>query len=174
MPIPSTSQARIDALPCAKMDPFADNLSFIVPHTRMVLDSFRHFVGRELIERSGNDETDARTAFNAPFALLSGGSESDQILNYGNATALNLWERTWAEHTHTPSRLTAEPMERAAREEFLRKVRTQGFVDDYTGVRISSTGRRFLIESAIVWNLIDREGNYAGQAATFPSWTPIG
>jgi len=152
------------------MDPFAENLAFIVPHTRMVLDSFRRFVGRELIERSGNDEADARAAFDAPFALLSGGSEPDQILNYGNATALQLWERTWAEHTRTPSRLTAEPMERAAREEFLRRVRSQGFVDDYTGVRISSTGRRFLIESAIVWNLVDPAGNYAGQAATFPSW----
>lgn len=155
------------------MDPFAENRAFIVPHTRMVLDSFRRFVGRELIERSGNDETDARAAFDAPFALLSGGSEPDQILNYGNATALRLWERDWAEHTRTPSRLTAEPMERAAREEFLRRVRAQGFVDDYTGVRISSTGRRFLIERAIVWNLVDREGSYAGQAATFRSWKVI-
>jgi hypothetical protein len=152
------------------MDPFAENLSFIVPHTRMVLDSFRRFVGRELIERSGNDETDARAVFDASFALLSGGSEPDQVLNYGNATALRLWERDWAEHTSTPSRLTAEPMERAAREEFLRRVRSQGFVDDYTGIRISSTGRRFLIENAIVWNLVDQVGNYAGQAATFPSW----
>ena len=157
-------------------DQLGDPLAAVTPGhpVELAVELERLADGQVLIEVGMlGREADARAAFDAPFALLSGGSEPDQILNYGNATALQLWERTWAEHTRTPSRLTAEPMERAAREEFLRRVRSQGFVDDYTGVRISSTGRRFLIENAIVWNLVDPAGNYTGQAATFPSWTPL-
>jgi len=49
-------------------------------------------------------------------------------------------------------------------------VRENGFIDDYSGIRISSTGRRFHIRQAIVWNVLDEDGRYAGQAATFSSW----
>ncbi|MGZ9083829.1 MAG: MEKHLA domain-containing protein [Rhodoplanes sp.] len=34
--------------------------------------------------------------------------------------------------------------------------------------------RRFLIERATVWNLLDRGGDYAGQAAMFRHWRPAG
>lgn len=149
---------------------FEEHREFMVSHTRMVLDSFRKFVGRDLIERSGNDERDARAIFEAEFALLSGGVEEDQVLNYGNAVALRLWARDWDEFTRTPSRMTAEPMEREARAEFLKKVRERGYVDDYTGVRISAKGERFFIERAIVWNVVNGDGVYVGQAATFSSW----
>jgi hypothetical protein len=42
-----------------------------------------------------------------------------------------------------------------------------GFIDDYAGTRISATGRRFRIERAVVWNLIDAAGVRHGQAAMF-------
>ena len=45
-----------------------------------------------------------------------------------------------------------------------------GFVDDYSGVRISATGRRFFIEKATVWNVRDERGEFAGQAAMFRHW----
>ena len=35
------------------------------------------------------------------------------------------------------------------------------FIDDYTGVRISASGRRFRIDKAVVWNLVDQEGSIA-------------
>jgi hypothetical protein len=59
---------------------------------------------------------------------------------------------------------------RDERAEFLRRVRENGFIDDYSGIRISRTGRRFRIRQAIVWNVLDDAGAYAGQAATFSSW----
>jgi len=43
-------------------------------------------------------------------------------------------------------------------------------IDDYAGVRISKHGRRFMIEQATVWNLIDGHGKYCGQAAMFGVW----
>ncbi|MDQ6733057.1 MAG: MEKHLA domain-containing protein, partial [Nitrospirota bacterium] len=38
------------------------------------------------------------------------------------------------------------------------------------GVRISKTGRRFLVEQALVWNVLDVDGKMVGQAATFSQW----
>jgi hypothetical protein len=70
-----------------------------------------------------------------------------------------------------PSRTTAEPMHRDERARLLERTTRDGFVDDYRGVRISSTGRRFLIDRATVWNLLDADGKYVGQAATFSKWT---
>ena len=92
---------------------------------------------------------------------------SDPVLNYGNAAALVLWEMPWAELTRTPSRLTAETPNREERARLLATVTARGFIDDYSGVRISKTGRRFRIAQATVWNLLDGCGNYSGQAALF-------
>jgi len=66
-----------------------------------------------------------------------------------------------------PSRLTAEPMERAERAAFLKAVSENGYVDHYTGIRISSAGRRFYIMQATVWNLADDNDVFHGQAAAF-------
>jgi len=66
--------------------------------------------------------------------------------------------------------MTAEPLHREERAILLKRTTRNGFVDDYQGIRISSSGRRFRIERAIVWNLLDEDGNHAGQAATFSQW----
>ncbi len=55
----------------------------------------------------------------------------------------------------------------------LERVTRDGFIDDYAGVRISARGRRFRIEQAVVWNLVDRVGRHHGQAATFSHWLPL-
>jgi hypothetical protein len=70
----------------------------------------------------------------------------------------------------TPSRLTAEPMHRDERANLLERTSRDGFVDDYQGIRISSTGRRFRIDRATVWNLVNTSGDRIGQAATFSEW----
>jgi hypothetical protein len=76
----------------------------------------------------------------------------------------------WERFTKTPSRLTAEPVDQAERGRMLVRARKQGFIDDYKGVRISGTGKRFLVEQAIVWNVVGAEGEPLGQAATFSKW----
>jgi hypothetical protein len=52
----------------------------------------------------------------------------------------------------------------------LEQVATRGYIDDYSGVRISKSGRRFRILRATVWNVHDRLGRPLGQAATFTDW----
>ena len=142
-------------------------------HVQLLLDSFARLLGRELISRQGSAEAQAERLFQAPFVVVAHGTEADPLLNYGNAAALALWEMDLATLTRTPSRLTAEPVHRDERARLLERTRRDGYVDDYAGIRISSTGRRFQIEQAIVWNLVDAAGIHRGQAATFDRWTPL-
>ena len=142
-------------------------------HVQLLLDSFARLLGRELISRQGTTEEQVERLLHAPFVVVSHGTEADPVLNYGNAAALALWEMDLATLTSTPSRLTAEPVHRDERARLLARTARDGFVDDYSGIRISSTGKRFRIEQAIVWNLVDAAGIRHGQAATFDRWTPL-
>jgi len=145
-----------------------------IARVELLLDSFARLLGRELVSREGSPAEQAARLFQAPFVVVSHGTEADPVLAYGNARALDLWELTWEELIRTPSRLTAEPVHRDERARLLARTRAHGFVDDYSGIRISKTGRRFRIERAIVWNLVDAAGVHRGQAATFDRWTPLG
>lgn len=135
-------------------------------HARLLVDSYRRLTGKELLDVPAGMNL-AEVIDSADIVVLSHDTEQDPVLNYGNEAAMKLWEMDWDTFTSTPSRLTAEPMEREERANFLRRVTEQGYVDDYTGIRISSVGRRFYIVNATVWNLIDESGIYRGQAATF-------
>ena len=137
---------------------------------RRLLDSHAYWLKRELIDRSGDIEAQSERLFLARFAVASHLHSADPILNYGNRQALDLWESTWEEFTATPSRLTAEPVVREERARMLRRVTARGFVDDYRGVRISRTGRRFLVLHATVWNVLDERGSRLGQAVAFSDW----
>jgi hypothetical protein len=145
----------------------------LVLHARRMLDSYRHWTGRELLPREGSPLEQARALFQAPFVVVSHGTQADPVLNYGNATALALWEMPWAALTATPSRLTAEAPERAERARLMAEVTRNGFIANYRGVRISSSGKRFMIEQAIVWNLRDEKEQPCGQAATFSAWQTL-
>jgi len=142
-------------------------------HTQVMLNSFRRFVGRDLIQRTGDPVQEARRIFEVPFVVVSHGTQEDPVMNYGNRAALDLWEMDIPTLTSMPSRLTAEPMHRDERDQLMARAARDGFVDDYRGVRISSTGTRFLIEEAIIWNLVNEEGIRVGQAATFSEWKPL-
>jgi len=139
-------------------------------HTQVMLDSFRRWLGYDLIPLNSSLAEDAEALFHAPFVVASHGTQEDPILNYGNQAAVNLWEMDVDELLETPSRMTAEPLHRDERARLLDRTARNGFVDDYQGIRISSSGRRFRIERAIVWNLLDKDGNHTGQAATFSQW----
>jgi hypothetical protein len=143
----------------------------IVAWSQLLLESFRHWTHRDLIHREGTPVEQAGTLFFAPIVVVSHGLETDPILNYGNRTALDLWETGWATFVRIPSRLTAEPVNQANRERMLTRAAQYGFIEDYRGVRVSFTGRRFDVHDALVWNVIGPDGRRQGQAATFSRWT---
>ena len=140
---------------------------------QLMLDSWKRITGKELLERSDDPLDEARRLYHAPFVVVSHGTQADPILNYGNLAAQQLWEMDANTLTSIPSRLTAEPMHRDERSEMMARAQRDGFVDDYRGIRISRTGKRFLIERAVIWNLQDAAGRRLGQAATFSEWKPL-
>lgn len=142
-----------------------------VTHSTALLNSYRERTGQELILRGGDATSEAERLLAAPFVVVSHGTGADPLLTYGNRVALALWEMTPAQLLETPSRLTAEPMLRDAREKLLAQTARDGFVSGYEGVRISATGRRFRISNVTIWNVTDAAGQPAGQAATFGRWT---
>ncbi len=139
---------------------------------QLLLNSYRYWTGVDLLERQGSALDQAAAVFLAPMAIVSHGLEADPVLNYGNRRALELWEMDWETFVRTPSRLTAEQMNQAERAQMLERAARHGYIDRYRGVRISRTGRRFLVEDALVWNVVDARGVTQGQAATFARWSP--
>jgi hypothetical protein len=105
--------------------------------------------------------------------ILAHGVEADPVFFYGNRQALERFDITAQQLIGMPSRLSAETIDQDERERLLGEVSRRGFIDNYAGVRISATGRRFRIEQATVWNLIDAEGHRHGQAAVFSHWTRL-
>jgi hypothetical protein len=69
-----------------------------------------------------------------------------------------------------PSKLTAEPAERASRRQALITAQAQDAIEGYRGIRVDSRGRRFQIEGARLWTLRDEAGQPCGQAARFSHW----
>jgi len=115
----------------------------------------------------------AQALWTAPRVVVAHGTEADPIFFFGNRAALDRFDVTLEDFTAMPSRLSAEPLLREERQTLLDRVTRDGFIDDYSGIRISATGRRFRIEQATVWNLIDEQGAVHGQAATFDRWVEL-
>jgi hypothetical protein len=157
----------------APPEPSAGNC-WLLAHATLLLASFERLVGRPLVEAAPTPIERARALYEAPFVVLSHGSGPDPVFDYGNLAAQRVFELSWAELTALPSRLSAEPLHRDERARLLAEVARRGFIDDYRGVRVSRTGRRFRIERAVVWNLMDGQGTPCGQAATFDRWVFLG
>jgi hypothetical protein len=136
----------------------------------LIPESFERLTGRALL---GDTPPAPAALWLAPMAILAHGTEADPLFFYGNATALAVFELSADALLRTPSRLSAEAPDRAERARLLDQVSRRGFIDDYAGVRVSATGRRFRIEQATVWNLIDAAGHVHGQAAAFSRWTRL-
>ena len=130
----------------------------------LIASSFARLLGRPLVD--GDDDL-VEALWRAPQAVVAHGTEADPVFFFGNRAALAAFECPVEQFIAMPSRLSAEAPLRAERQALLDRVSAQGFIDDYAGVRISATGRRFRIEQAVVWNLIDAQGERHGQAAMF-------
>jgi hypothetical protein len=139
----------------------------------LLFSSYHKITSKYLIKNNINDTSRIVSLFNAPCAIVAHGMETDPIFNFGNRVALELFSLNWPEFIALPSRKSAEPLEREERKKLLDEVTHNGFINNYSGIRVASNGNRFLIEQAFVWNLIDDDGHYCGQAATFSKWKAL-
>jgi hypothetical protein len=144
-----------------------------IQHVALLRSSFFHWTGKPLVPEDVMPDEAPRYLDQAHFAVVSHGIEPDPIFNYGNRAALQLFEMREEDFVALPSRLSAEPMAQVERDHLLQRVAAHGFIDDYTGIRISSSGRRFRILQAVVWNVVDHEGHHLGQAALLQRWEEI-
>ncbi|MEH2214720.1 MEKHLA domain-containing protein [Nostoc sp.] len=142
----------------------------IILHSQYLINSFQHWMGNSLLDANGSPLEKAQALFEAPFVLVSHGTESDPIFNYGNRKALELWELSWEEFTKMPSRKSAEEVVQEERDRLLAEATTKGFITNYSGIRTSSNGKRFYIEDTILWNVLDEQNQHYGQAAFFSTW----
>jgi hypothetical protein len=145
----------------------------VILYSQHLCQSFAHWTGQDLVDPDLESEARARCLYEAKFAVLSHGLEADPVLNYGNQVALDLWQMSWSEFTQMPSRLTAEPMEREERDRLLAMAAAQNYISGYRGVRIASSGARFEIIDAMIWDVVDQNGQKLGQAAMFDRWQPV-
>ncbi len=146
--------------------------AYPLAQARLLLDSHRALLNRDLLELPSTEI--GRALYEAPIVVLAHDTAADPVFFYGNLAAQRLFEFSWNELVQLPSRFSAEPMARDERQRLLDLVSCQGFIDNYSGIRIAKSGKRFLIEQATVWNLLGHEGQLLGQAAAFEHWLPIG
>lgn len=139
-------------------------------HVDLLCSSYERLLGKPLTGMDVQTENRAEYIYHASFALVSHDTSPNPVFNYGNQKALSLFEMTWDEFVQMESRHSAEPDLRIERQHLLKQVHEKGYIDNYSGIRISKTGRRFQINDATVWNLIDEKDDYHGQAALFESW----
>ena len=145
---------------------------FLVAHAMRLVESHLRLTGRALLP-DGPAAGMARALYHAPFVVLAHGTGDDPLFTYANLAAQHRFELPWAEIVGMPSRFSAEPLARDERQRLLERVARDGYIDDYSGVRITKSGRRFMIRRATVWNLIDAHGDKMGQAATFSDWQAL-
>ena len=146
---------------------------FQADHAWLLLDSYRRLTGRNLLPPGRSAEAMARDPYFAPFVVLSHDTAADPVFTYANLTAQRIFAMCWREIVGLHSRFSAEPMAREERQRLLELVASQGYMDDYRGVRIASTGKRFEIGHATIWNLIGISGERLGQGATFAEWRDL-
>ena len=136
----------------------------------LLTDSYARLVGAPLVPPA----TDADWLYReAPFVVVAHGTDQDPKFIYANKTAQECFEYSWEEFMSLPSRLSAEAPDRAERQSLLDDVARNGFLSGYQGLRVAKSGRRFIIEDGVVWELLDRDGMRHGQAATFLSWRDV-
>lgn len=150
-----------------------DTNNYHTGNALLLLDSYFQLLQHTLLPRASNLKKLAKDIYHAPFVVLAHDVAADPTFFYANLKAQQLFKMTWAEMVCLPSRLSAEPVAQEERQQLLALVTSNGYIDDYSGIRVSSTGERFLIERATVWNLISSNGAVVGQAATFSAWKKL-
>jgi PAS domain-containing protein len=141
---------------------------------KLLAESYSRLLGKSLVPDGLTLAQGARWLYDeAPFGILAHNTAPDPVFVYGNRRAQALFGYDWNEITSLHSRLSAEAPERRERQAFLDQVERDGFVTGYRGIRVTRSGARFWIENATVWQLVDGDGIYRGQAAMIPETTPL-
>lgn len=140
----------------------------------LLTQSYCRLLGQSLVPEGMSRLAAAQWLYeDAPFGILAHTADADPMFMYGNKAAQKCFDYTWQELIRLPSRLSAEAPNREERQEFLERVKRDGFARGYRGVRVTKTGKRFMIEDATLWQLYDQGHRFHGQAVIIPRWSEI-
>ena len=138
--------------------------------------SYETLTGEQLPGMTGDPLTDAEIAqalYETKVGLLCHDGGADPRFIYANRTAQRLWQMPWQRIVGMPSRLSAEPDQRAGRARMLREAATGGIFHGYRGIRVAADGTRFEIDDTTIWTVTDDAGDAVGQAALIGAWRPV-
>lgn len=143
-----------------------------IDRATVILDSYRRLLGRDLFDRTGDAAADARHLDALPIAVLAHDTATPPVLDWVNRAAAAAFDAAPADLVGRPSAATAPPDAAADRRQLFISLRERGVVTGYSGVRVSLTGRRFVITDVTVCELRDRDGRAAGHAAIIGTTRP--
>jgi hypothetical protein len=144
---------------------------YLAAYVSLLTNSLRKLKGDCLTDLSLSMKDQARQVFEASYVLLAHNGTADPVFQYANKMGLALFELSWDELTSLHSKYSAEAHNRDERERLLNEVSLKGYADNYSGIRISKSGKRFEIKAATVWNIMDSDNVIQGQAAMFTRYT---
>ena len=87
-------------------EPSPEN-GYLGEHAELLISSYSRLTGKDLVKQESSKDS-YRTLFEAPYCVVSHNTEDDPIFNYGNQTALSVFEMNWSEFTNLASRKSAE------------------------------------------------------------------
>lgn len=147
--------------------------AYLEEYITQITTSLKQLVDIDIVDFSLSPEEQAQQAYEANYVLLAHNGTSDPIFNYANKKGQELFEMPWDEFTQMHSKYSAESDQREDREKLLADVKEKGYSKDYSGIRISKTGRRFYIKDVLLWNVYNQAGERIGQAALFEKYEYI-
>lgn len=146
-------------------------LPHIMTLSQLMADSYKRWTGWELV--GGRDIPYA--LYFAPFPITSFGTQDDPLIQYANLAALEAWDTTWIDFIGMPARVSTQPDQTMQNDRYalIQRAKEKGWAMNYTGERISRTGKRFQILNTVLWQLEDAQGHDYGYAARIGSWSQL-
>lgn len=145
----------------------------LIKPTQWIIESYQHFFSTSIFKefKIEVEKSLEHQLYYANIALLATNTNKQFI--YMNKFSQNLWEISLDKALQMKGKQTARVQDQKQRDILLKEVQKKGFIKNYSGIRISSKGKLFYIKSARVWNLIDKQKNFKGQAACFKQFDYI-
>lgn len=139
------------------------------PLIQVLDNAYRHWTGQGL---PAPDHLDLQQRLDwlhshAPYSLLAHDGAADPRFTYANECALRCFKYPRDSFIGMPSRFSASPLDRAARQALLEQVTANGIAEGYSGWRVDAHNQPFMIHAGVVWTLLDAAGQPCGQAALF-------
>lgn len=146
----------------------------LISHVTLLDRSLKRLTGQGIFDRIGVKPSSPKGIYNTVclnerFVLISHGTESNPIYNFGNVAALQAFARSW-DDIKIPSAesVVLRSQDEVLRKELMRKVTENGFVEGASGIRVRGDGKFIKLVDAVVWNCYDADDStYIGQAAFF-------